>query len=143
MNIIYQILKNDGFLHSQYEPVFSCASGHHVYINKDLNFNNMPEIDYLHLLYSKNEAIQFIQKIERFDTAIRKEIISQAYDSKIINRFFVNQHINAIYNSNFKKYILDYFYLQPVSEKINQILNQKYGNQSYDVRGIKFTAFKQ
>jgi len=143
MNKIYQILKNNGFLHSQYEPVFSCASGHHVYINKDLNFNNMPEIDYLHLLYTKNEAIQFLKKIKRFDTKIKKEIIRQAYDSKIINRFFINQHINAIYNSQFKKYILDYFYLQPVPEKINQTLKHKYSKQRFDVRGIKLTIFKQ
>jgi len=143
MNIIYQILKNDGFLHSQYEPIFSCASGHHVYISKDLNFNNMPEINYFHLLYSKDEAIQFLKKIKRFDTKIKKEIIRQAYGSKILNRFLVNQHINAIYNSNFKKYILDYFYLQPVPEKIDKTLKQKYGNQRFDVRGIKLTAFKQ
>lgn len=141
--IIFKLLNSDGLFHTQYQPIFSCASGHHVFIDENYNFNNMPEINYIHLLYSKNEARKIINNIERFSDKIKKETIWQIYDDKKINRFSLNQHIEAIFNSEFKKYMLDFFCLQPVPDDIKLKLISKYDNIRFDVNGIKFTAFKQ
>lgn len=143
MQQIYNLLSAEGFLHSQYEPVFSCAAGHHVYLGENINFNNTPEINYFHLLYSKEEAMEILRKVTRFNQEQRNAIIRQLYDSQKINRFYLTQHINAICTSPFNRYVLEYFFLQPVPQEIQQKLIQKYGNERFDVRGVKVTAFKK
>jgi hypothetical protein len=142
LSVIYQILKLGGILHSQYEPLFSCAVGHHVYIDADFNFNNMPEIEHMHLLCNKNEAELFLNKIKRFDLNLKKKIIEKAYDSKIINRFTLNDHIRSFQNSMFNKSEITYFCNQPVPHDRLRLLSLKYGEMRYDVRGIKYIAYK-
>lgn len=142
LNVIHRMLKSKGVIISQYEPVFSCASGHHVYVSKEYNFNNMPEIDYLHLLYKEDEAREYIKSIERFDKNIQEEIIRQAYHSNVINRFMIKDHIVGFHNSLFNKFIVEYFYMQPVPEEIRQKLVTNYGDQRYDIRGIKYIGIK-
>jgi len=143
LNKIYNMLTENGFLHAQYEPIYTCATGHHVYINQNINFNNLPEIDFMHLLYSKNEAKKYLSTIPRLSDDNKRNILEQVYDSTHINRFSINQHIEAIFNSKFKKFNLDYFYLQPVPIETQRLLKSKFGNMRYDVRGIKLSAFKQ
>ena len=142
INNIYSILKDNGILHAQYEPIYSCSSGHHVYVDGKYNFNNMPEISYMHLLYNQKGAKNIVKKFSRFDASIIKKIIDNAYQSDFINRFLLNEHITSIYNSYFNKYNLEYFYIEPVPNKILSILNKKYGKMRYDVRGIKITCYK-
>lgn len=143
LDVIYKILKPQGFLLSQYEPIFSCAAGHHVWISEDYNFNNMPEIEHMHLLYDRDEAQLFLNTIGRFNEEIRKKIIEQAYDSKIINRFMLNDHLNAFRDAKFNKYEIEYFFIHPAPEDRLKILCEKYGQMRYDVRGIKYIAYKE
>lgn len=142
LDVIYDLLSPQGVLYSQYEPIFSCAAGHHVWINEDYNFNNMPEIDHIHLLYTREEAELFLNKINRFDPYIKKVILEQSYDSKKINRFKLDEHVRAFQNAKFNNFQISYFYLEPVPEERLEVLYRKHGYMRFDVRGIKYVARK-
>lgn len=142
LDVIYGILKKPGILYSQYEPIFSCPDGHHVYISNDYNFNNMPEIEHMHLLYNREEAVHFLNTITRFNVEIKNKIIQQAYESKVINRFMINEHIDSFQKSKFNKHQITYLNMKPVSEERINIFNKKYGRMRYDVRGIQYFAYK-
>jgi len=140
--VAYKILKPLGIILSQNEPLFSCGAGHHVWISPEYNFNNMPELDHMHLLYSRDEAKVYLRTIVRFSDEIIEKILYQAYDSKIINRFLLKDYIESFQNAKFNNFSVQYIFFHPVeTNNINRI-ELKFGKMRYDVRGIKYIATK-
>jgi SAM-dependent methyltransferase len=142
MDNIYNMLKPRGFMFSTYEPIFSCAKGHHIWVDDEINFTNVPELDFFHMLYSYEEAAAFLEKQERFFRC-KDKILDIVYKSDVINRKTLNTHLTEIANSKFGKYKIVFWYLdkQPTEEEF-KILSRKYGAQRFDVRGITVYAEK-
>jgi len=142
LQTIYKFLHSGGILHSQYEPVFSSPMGHHCYLDKDINFVNLRELDNIHLLYTKGVAREFIHETFDWPDDIKETVLRQIYDSPIINRKTINDHVLEIMNSPFNKYSFEYFSCAPSSPFIQARLNEKLGFMRFDVRGIKLRCIK-
>ena len=143
MNHIYRMLRpGGGILFASYEPLFTCAKGHHVWINEELCFAKLPELDFFHLKYTFEEAREYLSRFEKFGGYI-DTILEQTYRSHVINRKTFQQHIDEISRSKFSNYVIDYWYRDqmPSAADLDQI-RRRYGEQRYDVRGIAITAYK-
>ena len=143
MNSIYRMLHSGGgILFASYEPLFTCAKGHHVWVNEELCFAKLPELDFFHLKYTYEEAKAFLKGFEKFDGFI-DTILEQTYHSHVINRKTFQQHIDEISRSHFRNHVIDYWYRdqEPSPEDLARI-KERFGEQRYDVRGIAVTAFK-
>ena len=141
LEALFRILKKDGHLFSYYDPIFSCAKGHHVYINKNYNFNNMPELDHMHLLYGPEEARRYLQGVERFE-GLSETIVQQAYFSDKINRFTLNDHLRALSGGPFNEYTILFYKVTPVPPQRWEELVRRHGPMRYDVQGIQYVARK-
>jgi len=143
MDNIYYMLRPGGIMYASYEPVFSCAKGHHVWINEELCFARLPELDFFHLKYTYGEAREFLKGIPKFDGYVDM-ILEQAYHSHVINRKTFSQHMDEISRSRFHNYVVDYWYRdrEPAKEDLERI-RQRFGEQRFDVRGIAVTAYKE
>jgi len=139
---IYRFLRPDGILHSQYEPVFSSPAGHHCYFDHNINFVNLRQLDNIHLLYTRDEGSEFIQKTFDWPDDVKNAVIRQIYDSPIINRKTLNEHILEIMNSPFNRYFIEYFYRTPSDPTIQEKLTERFGTMRFDVRGIKLRCIK-
>jgi len=142
MNTIYKYLHTGGVCHSQYEPIFSSPVGHHMYVNKEINFCLLRELDNIHLLYTKDQAREIIKNELNVSEDILDKILFQIYDSDVINRKTFNEHILEIMNSHFNKYTIEYFFRTPSELNILSELIKKYGFMRFDVRGIKLRCIK-
>jgi len=142
LNTIHKYLRFGGILHSQYEPIFSSPAGHHCYFDHDINFVNLRQLDNIHLLYTKDEGCELIQKTFDWPDDVKYAVAQQIYDSPIINRKFLNEHILEIMNSPFNKYSIEYFYRTPSDSAIQAKLIEKFGSMRFDVRGIKLRCIK-
>lgn len=142
MNNIYNMLNPGGVMFASYEPVFSCAKGHHVWINEELCFAKLPELDFFHLKYTYDEAKEFLKGFDKFDGYV-DTILEQAYHSHVINRKTFHQHMDEISRSRFHNYVIDYWYrdCEPEKEDLERI-RRRFGEQRFDVRGIAVTAYK-
>jgi len=141
LEALFRILKRDSHLFSYYDPIFSCAKGHHVYINKDYNFNNMPELDHMHLLYDPEEARRYLQGVERFE-GLSETIVQQAYFSDKINRLTLNDHLRFLSGGPFNEYTILFYKVTPVPPKRWEELVRRHGPMRYDVQGIQYVARK-
>jgi SAM-dependent methyltransferase len=142
LEIMHKFLRTGGILHSQYEPIFSCPVGHHMYIDKDINFtnNHLSILDNIHLLYTKDEAKELIKN--NFNDDIINTILYQIYDSPIINRKTFNQHILEIMNSPFNNYSITYYWRSHHDSLILKKLIEKIGFMRFDVRGLRLQCVK-
>lgn len=140
--MIYRFLKPDGILYSHFEPIFSSPIGHHVFNSKDLDFHKMDDLRFFHLLYNKDEALNFLKEKTKYTKEQIEQIVYQAYDSKLINRFMFKDYIEALSNSQFNDIKLKYWYTIPVPEDILKILINKYGEMRFDVVGMEIVAKK-
>lgn len=141
MKVIHNLLNDQGVLLSSYEPIYSSAAGHHIFINDEINFSygDLADLEFMHLNYTKTQARKFLKSLDRFTKEQITTMIDQAYNSPIINRFGLNDHILGIFNSPFNKYAVDYFYLHP-SKKMTKRMQQS--AMRHDVRGLKLRAWK-
>jgi SAM-dependent methyltransferase len=144
LQIIHNFLRTGGILHSQYEPIFTCPVGHHLYIDKDINFTNrdLNKLDNVHLLYTKDEARELIKEYFDFNEDVINTALYQIYDSSIINRKTFNEHILEIVNSPFNNYSIDYFSKTPPDPLIQEKLIDKFGFMRFDIRGLKLRCTK-
>jgi SAM-dependent methyltransferase len=142
LRIIHKFLRVGGILHSQYEPIFTCRMGHHLYIDKNINFNNLNlcYFDNIHLLFTKDEAREFLKQYYNED--VINTSLYQIYDSNAINRKTFNEHILEIMNSPFNNYSIDYIFREPIDSSILQNFIDKIGFMRFDVRGLRLRCVK-
>lgn len=141
LNVVYTILKKDGVFFAEYQPIYSCRTGHHVYLSSELNFNNMRELDYIHLLKDEAGVRTYVETLQLTENE-RTQIIHSMFHSKIINRKMFNEHILEICNSNFNNYIIKYPFVSQVDDDILSCVRNKYGDMRYDVHGISLICIK-
>lgn len=143
LNNIYNLLKSGGIAFATYEPIFSCAKGHHVWIDENLCFAKLPELDFFHLKYTYEEAGEYLIGIEKFKDHI-DTILEQAFHSHVINRKTFNEHIAEISRSRFDEYHICYWSKdrEPTLEE-RLLIERHYERQRFDIRGLAVTAYKQ
>jgi len=74
---------------------------------------------------------------------IINSIADQIYDSKVINRKTLNEHLLEMLNSSFNNYSIDYFFRENQTDnQVQSELIKKYGFMRFDVRGIKIRCIK-
>ena len=142
LQTIHKFLRSGGILHSQYEPIFSSPMGHHCYLNDDINFVKLRELDNIHLLYTKEEALEFLHKTVDWPDELKDRVLRQIFDFPKINKKTLNEHVLEIMNSPFNRYSLEYFYRVASAPAVQARLIEKFGFMRFDVRGIKLRCIK-
>lgn len=137
---MHAYVKDTGLCFITYEPIWSSAVGHHIWIDGNINFSQERNLDWSHLLNSKDD---FKKKYSRnYPPHILNKLVYQMYDSPIINRKTFNEHLLSIFNSHFNNYIVKYWVLTPLDCDLAEKLSDKYGKMRYDVRGIALILYK-
>jgi len=136
------VLKKDGFYFATSEPLWSSGKGHHFWISSDYNFQVTNDFDFAHLLYNKNEFLEFFRSKRDIE-----KISDQIYDWKGINRLFYKEIEEAVRSSDFSsKVIFPWMRQNPPSDILN-MLQSRYTDEikdqgDFSIRGVQWVLKK-
>lgn len=101
---IYDVLKPGGALFSVFGPIWSCAVGHHMSINRKLHFNSNENLlrAHEHLLWTADEIRAYLRHSGIDEEAIEMALY-KLYDKTDINRLFYRDYIKLFSASGFQK----------------------------------------
>ncbi|MCL2566933.1 MAG: class I SAM-dependent methyltransferase [Alphaproteobacteria bacterium] len=143
VKVIYKLLHNSGVFYTHFEPIYSSAKGHHLYINDDVYFAKLPQLNYKHLLNTKEEIKEFIDVSFDWSYDFKNRALYQMTDhGKLVNKKMFNDYILEIMNSPFNSYSINYIMLESVLQDIQIRLVEKFGDMRFDVGGFIIKLIK-
>lgn len=117
LDVVKKCLKKDGWLLSYFGPIFSCACGHHCWVNTTLNFNDYTHLPkFCHLLMTPDELEQHLLDFYPLETV--RKAIDQIYYSDRVNRFHYEDYVRFFENAGFSECSVSSGYEEPVEEDI-------------------------
>lgn len=130
---MYRLLKPNGFIYSNFGPIWSGAVGHHLWCeigDYKLKFTEPSSFaDFLkpheHLLYSAEHLKQKL--IPYYSETHINELIHQIYEHPHINRYTYADYRRIVMNSPFKVITFKKMWDIPVEPAMLAQLQQKYG----------------
>jgi SAM-dependent methyltransferase len=137
---MFLALKPGGKLFSIFSPIWSAYDGHHLPEIIDAkgnkyNFGNSPIPPWGHLLMSRGEMTRYLY--EKIDKATADQIVYYVYQSNHINRFFTEDYIDAVRQTQFKVNKLDLVFpssINPVQEEKLKLMHP--GKKYFTNNGI-------
>jgi len=137
---MFLALKPGGKLFSIFSPILSAYDGHHLPEIIDAkgnkyNFGNSPIPPWGHLLMSRGEMTRYLY--EKIDKATADQIVYYVYQSNHINRFFTEDYIDAVRQTQFKVNKLDLVFpssINPVQEEKLKLMHP--GKKYFTNNGI-------
>jgi len=144
-----RVLKPRGVFYTKFSPIWSCGIGHHVFAvvgHKEARFwkpGKNPLPDFSHLIWGPDEMRTFLHSGPCDDRLI-EPIISWVYNSKDINRRFLEEYISAFRKSPLKQRVFNLITLYSPPEAIRAQLQAKYGtNHDFSCQGIEAAFFRR
>lgn len=129
LDVVKKCLKKGGSLLSYFGPIFSCACGHHCWVNKTLNFNDYTHLPkFCHLLMTPDELEKHLLSFYPLETV--KQAINQIYYSDRVNRFHYEDYVKFFENAGFLECTVGSGYEEPVEEDILREVSKKYPQYS-------------
>lgn len=142
---IYRIMKKGAILSSLLGPIWSSYKGHHVWAKENENLITFDELkmpDWAHLLYSKEELIQMLNK--NYTPALSQKIAKQMTDWKFLNKLFYDDYLQIINNSRFKKIeFRDWHTSKFPTAEIQKKLEERHGGKNFSTVSIKMILEKR
>jgi len=143
MNECYRVLRPGGLFYTKFSPIWACGIGHHVYAvadHKEARFwkpGKNPLPDFSHLIWSPEEMRSFLHS-GPCDERLIEPIISWVYESRDINRCFLEEYISVFKKSPLKQLVLNLINLYQPSEDILAQLEARHGrNHDFSCQGIE------
>ncbi|KPK02654.1 MAG: hypothetical protein AMK71_01500 [Nitrospira bacterium SG8_35_4] len=143
MNECYRVLRPGGLFYTKFSPIWACAIGHHVYAvadHKEARFwkpGKNPLPDFSHLIWSPEEMRTFLHS-GPCDERLIEPIISWVYESRDINRCFLEEYIRVFKSSPLKQLVLNLITLYQPSEEILAQLEARHGRgHDFSCQGIE------
>lgn len=138
---LYDLLKPGGKLSALFGPIWSCYKGHHVYINSDVNFNNIRIPNWSHLLYSYEEINHIL--MQQYNKDIVNKLMIQFNNWNFLNHMFYDDYYNLIHNSKFKVLeFRDWHTSIYPDNKTQKTLEEKYNRKNFSTVSIKILLEK-
>ena len=88
-NEICRIVRDGGLCFSEFGPIWTGATGHHLYLDPGhpaLDFTQRKLPSHMHLLFSREEIITFLIKVHGVSDYHANEAVACIFDRDIINR---------------------------------------------------------
>ena len=103
---MYRVTKKEGFLYSQWGPIWSAPHGHHLWYRdpdslKLYNYQNFILPPFCHLLMSKKELYDYIIKNHQISEKLSNNIVDYIFFSKDQNKLFYEDYHSIINNSQY------------------------------------------
>ena len=145
---MYRVLRPGGIVYSPFGPIWSCAVGHHIYLNidedtffrfwkEDLN----PIPNYYHLLYTEEELTDIL--IPKYGDKLARKITNVVYHSQHINRLMYSDYVRIFNESKFTVKKLEDLVIRPLDEDFKERLAALYGDKNnYQCGTIEVLLYK-
>lgn len=148
---IYSVLKNDGFVFLHGGPIWTCALGHHIWVNSNDNiyrFNKKrknPIPNWYHLIFTPDEMRLYLIENNIPDEDANK-IVEYIYHSSDICRIGHADLLKVFHQSNFKirEILQSYGKAKLDYQTLNKLKNTFDDNQhDFEVAGVEFLLQKK
>jgi SAM-dependent methyltransferase len=146
---VHRVLKPGGVLHADFAPIWSSSIGHHTYAvvdEKEARYwkpGRNPVPDFAHLLWTPEEMRDFLSH-GPCDDSLVEPIVDWIYHGDGVNRVLLEEHLQALKNSEF---ICERLRLKPGTPpdpETESKLYARYGTaRRFDVAGVEATMRKR
>ncbi len=134
LKAMYNALRGGGKLFTMFSPIWSAHDGHHLPSIKDkkdreFSFHYSPIPPWGHLLFNRSELYKHI--INHTDKETAESIIYYVYNSPHINRFFCEDYINFVKESDFSIIRAELTFNVKVNPAVQKRLENLYPGRKY------------